>query len=179
MNKTGNLEKIFREHGYDDFRWIKATDIIVAQWVRVKCTFGCGSYGKNGACPPNTPSVVECREFFSEYKDAVIFHFETTLENPEDRHAWGKKINKKLLKLERDVFRAGYQKAFLFYMDECCVCEDCSASRVDCKNLKAARPSPESFAVDVFSTVRKCGYPINVLAEYSEKMNRYALILIE
>ena len=179
MDTVEHLEKLFKEHGCDDFKWINTKDIIVAQWVRMKCTFGCATYGTKGACPPNVPSVAECREFFGEYQDAVIFHFEKTLDDPKERFAWGKETNENLLTLERKVFLLGYQKAFMFYMDECCVCDDCSASRIDCKNQKSARPCPEAFGVDVFSTVKKCGYPINVLGEYSEKMNRYALLMIE
>jgi hypothetical protein len=34
-------------------------------------------------------------------------------------------------------------------------------------------------AVDVFSTVRRIGYPIEVLADYRQAMNRYAFLLIE
>jgi hypothetical protein len=34
-------------------------------------------------------------------------------------------------------------------------------------------------AVDVFSTVRQIGYPIQVLVDYSQTMNRYAFLLIE
>jgi hypothetical protein len=34
-------------------------------------------------------------------------------------------------------------------------------------------------AVDVFSTVRQIGYPIEVLADYCQAMNRYAFLLIE
>jgi hypothetical protein len=42
-----------------------------------------------------------------------------------------------------------------------------------------ARPTPEAFAVDVFSTVKEVGYPIEVLYDYSQKMNRYAFLMIE
>jgi len=34
-------------------------------------------------------------------------------------------------------------------------------------------------AIDVFSTVRKLGYPIEVLKDYSEEMNRYAILLVD
>jgi hypothetical protein len=34
-------------------------------------------------------------------------------------------------------------------------------------------------AMDVFATVRKIGYPIQVLSDYSQEMNRYAFLLIE
>ena len=42
-----------------------------------------------------------------------------------------------------------------------------------------ARPSPESFCVDVFTTVRKYGYPIKVLRDYDQEMNRYAILMVE
>jgi hypothetical protein len=34
-------------------------------------------------------------------------------------------------------------------------------------------------AIDVFETVRKIGYPIGVLDDYSQQMNRYAFLLIQ
>jgi hypothetical protein len=34
-------------------------------------------------------------------------------------------------------------------------------------------------AVDVFATVRQFGFPIQVLADYSQAMNRYAFLLVE
>jgi hypothetical protein len=34
-------------------------------------------------------------------------------------------------------------------------------------------------AVDVFTTVRKYGLPIEVLKDYSQAMNRYAFLMIE
>ena len=179
MNHHAELEALFAQHGYTDFRWIKPEDIVVSQWVRMKCTFGCGEYGKNATCPPNVPSVSECRRFFDEYSAAVIFHFEKKVEKPEDRHAWSKGVNQELVKLERAVFVAGYQKAFLLYMDSCCICTECPGKREECKNPRSARPSPESMAIDVFSTVRQYGYPIGVLSDYSQAMNRYAFLLIE
>jgi len=34
-------------------------------------------------------------------------------------------------------------------------------------------------AIDVFSTVRQVGYPIQVLSDYDQAMNRYAFLLVE
>ena len=179
MNASQSLEILFRKHGCDDFRWIKPKKIIVSHWVRTKCIFGCNEYGKNACCPPNLPSVSECRQFFREYKKAVIFRFEKTADKPEDRFQWTRQVNLRLQKLERDIFLTGLEKAFLLFMDSCAICTDCPGSRTQCKNPKSARPSPEAMAVDVFSTVRSVGYPIQVLAEYSQKMNRYAFLMIE
>ena len=179
MNDHAELEALFAQHGYTDFRWIKPQDIIVSQWVRIKCMFGCAEYGRNASCPPSVPSVSECRRFFDEYSTAAILHFERQFDKPEDRHAWSKGVNQELLKLERAIFLAGFQKTFLLFMDSCGICADCPGVREECKNPKSARPTPEAMAVDVYSTVRQYGYPIEVLSDYSQTMNRYAFLLVE
>ena len=177
--KRQQLEELFRKHGYTDFKWIKPEKIVVSQWVRMKCMFGCGEYGRTATCPPNLPSVSECERFFREYKDAVIFHFEKKVKKPEDRHAWTRKVNAKLAKLEREVFLSGYERSFLLFMDSCSICGVCPGEIVKCKQPRLARPSPEAMAVDVYATVRQVGYPIEVLSEYSQKMNRYAFLMIQ
>ena len=173
------IEKIIKKHGYADFKWINSENIIISQWVRFKCLFGCNEYGKNASCPPNVPSIEECREFFGDYKDIVVLHFEKHVENPEDRHKWGKKINKELLKLEREIFISGYRKTLLLFMDSCSLCNKCPGIRAECKHLEESRPSPESLGMDVFATVHSVGYPIDVLKDYREAMNRYAFLLID
>jgi predicted metal-binding protein len=174
-----NLRNLFSKHGFTDYRWLNPAEIVVAEWVRMKCLYGCREYGKNAACPPNAPPVAECARFFREYKRAAVFHFAKTVERPEDRHAWSRKVNLELLKLEEEVFKAGFVKAFLLLFDSCGICLECAASRTACKEPKLSRPTPDALAMDVYSTVRKLGYPIEVLSEYDQEMNRYAFLLID
>ena len=178
MDRRSELEALFQQHGCDDFRWSEPDGIVVAEWVRMKCRFGCGQYGKSAVCPPNLPSLPECERFFAEYSEVVIFHFRKAVGRPEDRHAWTRAINDRLLKLERAVFLAGYEKAFVLFVDPCNLCDDCVATPADCRNPRNARPSPEALGVDVFSTVRKCGFPIQVLTDTTQEMNRYGLLLV-
>ncbi len=173
-----DLEALFKKHGFEDFKWIKPEEIVVSQWVRMKCTFGCSIYGKNASCPPSTPSVSECEKFFREYSNAAVFHFENKMDVPEDRHKWSVKVNTNLLKLEREVFLSGYERTFLLFMDNCSLCDECSKQRADCKIPKMSRPSVEAMAVDVYTTIRTAGYPIQVLTDYSKVMNRYAFLMI-
>lgn len=172
------LEQLFQQHGFSNFKWIDPQKIIVAQWVRMKCMYGCGNYGQNASCPPNVPSVSECERFFKEYSEAVIFHFEKKVDKPEDRHDWSKKINSRLSKLERETFINGNQRAFMLFMDSCSLCEECAGNRDECKLPRTARPSPESMAVDVFSTVRQFGFHIEVCKDYDQAMNRYAFFMV-
>ena len=174
----GRLEELFKTHGFTDFKWLNPRNIVVSRWVRMKCMFGCKEYGENASCPPNVPSVAECEKFFLEYADSVVFHFEKQMEKPEDRHAWTQQVNSALLKLEREVFLSGYERAFLLFMDSCSFCVDCPGERAKCKNPKVSRPTGEAMAVDVYTTVRKVGYPIHVLPDYSQSMNRYAFLMI-
>ena len=178
VKQRKQVEGIFESHEYNDYRWIDPKKIVVSQWVRMKCKFGCGEYGRGGACPPETPSVAECREFFYEYSDAVILHFEGLMDKPENRHSWSAKINAKLVKLERAVFIAGFERAFLLFMDSCCFCKECTGNRETCEQPRMARPAPEAMAVDVYTTVRQAGFKINVLPDYDQKMNRFAFLMV-
>ena len=181
-NDTVNHEKLdslFQEHGFTGYKWIDPKKIIVAQWVRMKCMFGCNEYGKNCCCPPNVPAVSECERFFHEYSRAVIFHITKTVEKPEDRHSWSRKVNMDLSKLEREVFLSGYERAFILFMDSCTICGTCTGTKEECKNPQAARPGPESMAVDVYATVRQYGFPINVRTDYTQQMDRYSFLLID
>jgi len=173
------LEELFAGHGCLDFQWIDPRQILVAQWVRLKCQFGCQEYGRNASCPPNVPAVAECGRFFAEYGKAAVFHFQKAVERPEDRHAWTRQLNRALLELERAVFLAGYQRAFMLFMDSCGLCKQCAGTRAECKDPRSARPTAEAMAVDVFSTVRQVGHPIEVLPDCRQAMNRYAFLMIE
>jgi predicted metal-binding protein len=123
--------------------------------------------------------VADCERFFRDYSTGVIFHFEKTVAKPEDRHEWTRGIDRRLSDLERDVFLAGHVKAFMLFMDTCNICQPCAGNRADCKDPKRARPSPDAMAVDVFSTILRAGYPIEVLSDYRRAMNRYAFLLVD
>jgi predicted metal-binding protein len=179
MDTRDKVDGILQKQGYQDFKWINPADILVSQWVRMKCMYGCNEYGQTATCPPNVPAIEECERFFREYSLAVIIHFEKEMEKPEDRFAWTRKINLKLLGLEKEIFCSGFEKAFLLFMDSCNICKECRERKEDCVEPKMSRPTPEALGMDVYSTVRNAGYPIQVLSDYAQKMNRYAFLLIE
>lgn len=172
------IEKVIKKHGYKDVGWMDPRAIVVSQWVRMKCMFGCREYGHCACCPPNVPSVEECRRFFNEYSEALIFRFAKKVDKPEDRFAWTRKVNQKLLKLEREIFLMGHERAFLLFMDSCAICDECAGERDQCRNPRMARPAPEAMAVDVYTTVRQNGFPIAVLPDYDREMNRYAFLMV-
>ncbi|MFC2170247.1 DUF2284 domain-containing protein, partial [Acidobacteriota bacterium] len=179
MSQNKELEAIFKRYGFSNFKWIEPENIVVSEWVRMKCRYGCDEYGRTATCPPEVPSVSDCRGFFREYKKIAVFAFPKKVDKPEDRYAWARELNLKLLDLEREVFTSGYQKTFLLFLDSCGLCEACPGAKRKCKKPEMARPTAEALAMDVFSTIRQINYPIEVLSDYSQEMNRYAFLLIE
>jgi predicted metal-binding protein len=130
-------------------------------------------------CPPNLPGVEECHRFFTEYRQAVVLHFQHTAPERAARRTWSARTNIQLVKLERQVFMAGYRKAFLLFMDSCEICAECVPDKASCKQPELSRPTAEGMAVDVYTTVRKLGYPIEVLTDPSQAMNRYAFLMVD
>jgi predicted metal-binding protein len=178
-NRLMQLEEIFRRHSFHDFRWIDPKTITVAGWVRMKCMFGCPEYGHNASCPPNVPGVDECAQFFHEYDSAVLFNIAKQLDSPKELKRWVKGVHKELLKVEREVFLCGFEKAFMFFIDNCCFCTECVPRREECKNPAMARPTIEAMAVDVYQTAHSAGFPIAVRTDPFQEMNRYALLMVE
>lgn len=173
------IEKMAREHGFADFKWINPRQIVTGEWVRMKCQFGCKSFGKRGCCPPEVPSVADCRKFFNEYRWGLFFHLAVRHRKPEDRFPWGKEMTRKAVSLEREVFLSDFPKAFVFPPPPCRLCESCPGTKRDCRQPMDARPSLEGFGVDVYSTARKFGYSIHVIRDFKQEVNRFGLLLVE
>lgn len=172
------LDEIIQQEVFSDYLWINPKKIVIAQWVRMKCIFGCSNYGHLGTCPPNVPPVSECDRFVKEYEQAVIFHFTKKVQKPEERIPWSNKVNMKLLEVERQIFLAGCERAFLMFTNSCYICSECTGKRETCREPSKARPGPDALAIDVYSTVRQLGFPIEVCKDYNQEMNRYAFLMV-
>ncbi len=152
--------------GADDARIIDAASVKTQPWVRLKCRFGCGLYGQGYCCPPHSPTPEEMRAVIACYTKALLFH-SVTIGTPA-RMAYD---------LEREIFLAGYYKAFGMGSGPCELCGKCPAK--GCRHPDMARPSMEACGIDVYSTVRANGLPIEVLSDETCRGNYYGLILID
>ncbi len=178
MDYKEKIGTILNDKGLTDFKWIDPAEIIVAQWVRVKCMFGCGDYG-SGTCPPNTPSVSDCATFFKEYHSGLLIRLNKFADKECYPGDWSAEMTGKLLSLERELFLSGHHKAFLLNQTCCSLCRDCPGTRQECRDKKRSRPSPESFAVDVYQTVRNAGFGIQVVKDSPAEISRFAIVLID
>lgn len=150
-----------------DAKLIDAKDIMVRDWVRLKCQYGCGSFGRVLTCPPYSPSPEQTRRILSGYSRAILMRL------PDESIA----THDMMAKLEKRIFLAGYYAAFGLHAGPCERCKECNLKR--CTHPRLARPTMEACGIDVYATVRKNGFSIAVRKTYREKPTYYGLVLIE
>jgi len=154
------------ELGAVDAKIVRSEQVVVRDWVRWKCRFGCKSYGKSLMCPPYTPTPEETRSLLKEYEYALLFRFKPS--TPKSL----------AVELERRIFLEGYHAAFAFTSGSCNLCEECNIEEGYCVKPFEARPSMESCGISVFETARNAGYKIEVLKSKEQDYLRYGLVLI-
>jgi predicted metal-binding protein len=145
---------------------VKPSSVVTAGWVRLKCQYGCDGYGSSLCCPPNTPTPEETRKIIDGYQTALLAHFEAS-----------RSVTKAMVTLEHETFLLGYYKAFAFGAGPCQLCKSCPQE--GCKHSDRARPSMEACGIDVYTTARSNGYPIQVVRDESSEQNYYGLLLID
>jgi len=134
----------------------------------LKCMFGCSDWGKGCTCPSRAGALSpgEYEEMLRRYKTVLIIH------------STDKKIAQKAsYEVECEAYLDG--DALAFSMSDCAICADCAGrSDIACRNVKMARPAFHSVGIDVFSTVRRLGLPLNALRDEREVQNWYAAVWI-
>jgi predicted metal-binding protein len=148
---------------------VSPASVVTAQWVRMKCQFGCGGYGRRLTCPPHSPTPDQTRAMLDEYRLGVLAHV------PNVSH--GDSVKTIVAKLEREIFLAGYYKAFAFGSGPCRLCEECNLE--SCTHADQARPSMEAAGIDVYATAHANDFPIEVVKDHASPQNYYGLVLIE
>ncbi len=160
------------EQGVDGARIVEPRSVITAEWVRMKCQFGCPGFGKSRCCPPRTPTPDLTRKVVDSYQKAILVH--RRLPKREKT----KLFNEILVKLEVKIFLDGHYKAWSMGSGPCRLCDECNLT-TPCKHGLEARPSMEACGIDVFKTARDNGFPIEVLRTREEERDIFGLILVE
>lgn len=163
--KLAAVLKTAKGLGALNVRPLPAKAVAVADWVRWRCRYGCGRYGRRLTCPPAAPGPEETRRLLAGYRSAVLVRARVCRD-----------IRRIVPALERELFLAGYYKVFGFAAGACNLCRTCAAS---CRHPELARPSMEACGIDVFATVRKAGLPIGVLKDKTCEADCYGLLLVE
>lgn len=160
------------EMGFDGTKVIDPRSIVTAEWVRMKCQFGCPGFGMTLCCPPHTPTPDVTRKVIDTYQKAILLH--QRLEKGKRT----KDFNKGMVRLEIEIFLDGYYKAWSMGSGPCRLCKECDTTDF-CRHGYEARPSMEACGIDVFKTARDNGFHIEVVQTQEEERNAYGVILVE
>jgi len=164
---------------------IPAAAVVVADWVRYKCRFGCKGYGKHLSCPPYAPTPAETRQMVAGYRWGLLLRFDGDPAHPhlrpdqipDDFHSFFRDliiwVNGTVHAVEKVAFYDGFYKAFGFGAYPCIYCETCApeeregpvdeSMRRFCRYPDLMRPSMEAAGMDVFATAQSVGWDLRVI----------------
>lgn len=157
-------------------------NIVIAEWVNLKCRYGCKHYHTNWCCPPATPSPDKVREILKDYSRALLLvgnkKSPEFYRNIRRKRAMQVRCWKGTVSLERMLFLEGYYKTFSLVGENCALCKTC-AYPADCKFPQEKRPSVESFSIDIIGTLENLGKSSVGNAHTKDEYNYYGIILLE
>jgi predicted metal-binding protein len=178
MKKTTELKKYVAQAlaaGVHEAKLIPVSDVETAEWVRLKCQFGCDGFGNGLCCPPRTPTPEQMKRVLAEYRRALIYSYVCT---PADYTRKRRRMHRLVAELERAAFLDGHYKAFGLADGPCRLCRECDLTG-DCKHPEEARPSMESCGIDVYATARNSGIKLKVATQRRGPSKHVNLILID
>ncbi|RLE98657.1 MAG: hypothetical protein DRJ96_00450 [Thermoprotei archaeon] len=150
--------------------------VVVRDWVRLKCKYGCSSYGKRLTCPPYSPTPEEMRRVLKEYEIGLLVKFGPSVIEGGARE--GVNVHEVMFKLERAAFLRGYYPAFGLACGPCTLCPECNVERGICRKPHMARPSMEAYGIDVYATVKDVGLELRVVTSYDQRPTYFGLLLL-
>ena len=139
--------------GADAAQIIPTDQVAVADWVRLKCQYGCGAYGSHLTCPPHSPPPEVTRRVLRHYRQALLLRMERAGGGWKEETRQRRQMSEVVAALERELFLAGHYRAWGMGAGPCRLCAECDPSG-PCRFPDQARPSMEACGIDVYATVR-------------------------
>ena len=164
-----------RKAGALEAKIIPVRNVVTAEWVRLKCQFGCDGFGKGLCCPPRTPTPEQMKRVLGAYKHALIYSYVCTR---ADYALKRRRMRRLAAELERSAFLDGHYKAFGLADGPCRLCKECELTG-DCRHPELARPSMESCGIDVYATARNSGIRLEVATRRDGPSKHINLILMD
>lgn len=163
---SAHLVTVAADEGALVAKVIVPSTVQTGQWVRWKCQFGCDGFGSSLVCPPHSPTPDQTRKMLDGYSRAILF------EAPFEK---AKEI---AVAIERTLFLEGHYKAFGLGAGPCGLCASCAFDK-GCRHADQARPAMEACGIDVFATVRRHGFAINVVRCQSDPQHYFGMVLVD
>ena len=89
------------ELGAEKAKIIDTETVVMSEWVRWKCQYGCPLFEKDSFHPPVAPDAESTKKVLGEYAKAIL------LNGPN-----GQKLTEAAVRLEGEAYHRGFYKAF-------------------------------------------------------------------
>ena len=116
-------------------------------------------------------------QMLRHYRQALLLRVEGAVGGEEEdrqRHRLGEVV----AALERELFLAGYHRAWGMGAGPCSFCGACNLEG-PCRFPRQARPSMEGCGIDVYTTVRQAVWEIEVVKTLQSPFRLFSLVLME
>ena len=100
-DKMEHLLQRALELGAEKAKIIDPETVVVAEWVRWKCMYGCPLFAKDLYHAPGAPDAESMQKVLREYRTAIL------LNGPD-----GRVLSEAAVRLEGEAYNHGYYKAF-------------------------------------------------------------------
>ena len=117
------------------------------------------------------------RQMLRHYRQALLLRVEGAVGGEEEdrqRHRLGEVV----AALERELFLAGYHRAWGMGAGSCSFCGACNLEG-PCRFPRKERPSMEGCGIDVYTTVCQAGWEIEVVQTLKSPFRLFSLVLME
>lgn len=170
-DEVAKLITLVRSQGGDAVK-ISPSSVVTAEWVRMKCYFGCKGFGRRFSCPPYSPTPETTAKILTEFSTALLIKYVGDIGKPDVKryvsHETTRYVQQMMQTLEQTAFDDGYYKVLTYTGHQCGWCASCAAKKTnaketDCLFRHKMRPSMEAAGIDVFATCKNAGWDLEVL----------------
>ena len=167
MSEYDKYIKLAQDLKMVDAKIIGSDAIVFDIRAILKCRWGCEDFfNQTIKCNTRNTSLQERIDMIKAYQKVLIVHSNDARE-----------LSKAVLEIERAAFLDGHY--FSFAIRACKLCKVCAVdNEKTCPAPEKVRPCDQSFGIDVYKTVRKQGFPCDVLQDKNDVQNRYGFVLI-
>ena len=165
-NSNRSLINSALELGCIEAKVTMTRSIVLGNWIKLKCQYGCSQYGRMLTCPPFAPGPEEMSGILMDYKNCLLIQVES-----------GRNVLDIVLHLENLSKEKGYRKAFGISSGPCEICEECTLD-TGCKYPEKARPSLQACGIDIVQTLDNFGWNFSITHEPCSKEFPIGMVLL-
>ncbi len=149
MNSLENrLIEAFQKFGFDEYKKIKTTEVVVTQDVFKQCERNtCGNFGKNHACPPRAGDEETRSARIMKYENAFVINKILPIKSRKDMEESMNILIEANKKLRNEFI---HDDVVVMASGPCNICEECTAL-IDkpCRFPDKTQYSMEGCGIDV------------------------------